>query len=648
VTLTWPWVPAACAAGALLLLVALLRRARRAPRPPEVLLAHTERLRALPAYRRRERLRRLRLASLAAALLVAAAAAAVLAARPATVQRVEPDSRSRDVVLCLDVSSSMGPADAALLDTFLDVVRLSPRERVGLVLFASRPVQVFPLTDDHAYVEEQLHRVRAAYDGRTTGSAAWAGTTGGDGTSVIGDGITTCVTSFDRLGTARPRSLLLATDDVVSGSPLVTTTQAGALAAARGIRIHALNPADPSGAAADAASAELKAVAERSGGSYSGVGGPGTVAAVVAAVDRQEAARFTGSPRLVRTDDPGPATLVATVALVLALLLALPDRAPPHEAAPARATLVRGGAALVLLLAIALRPGLPGASAPLVSRDADVYLVVDDTVSMAAEDYDGDRPRIEGARADAAAIVERFPGARFTTIAAGTTAVQTMPLTTDATAAVTSVQALQPSSVDSSAGSDPRAAGPLLRRLLADGARDAPGRAQLVFVLGDGERTSGTTASALDSEHVAGGAVLGYGTVAGGRMRDTDDQLLHGGAAPYVQDTRGGDAVDAVSHADPATLGELAGELGVPFAARAAGEPIDAALTDARPGQLRPAAGDAPVPRPLAGWLALGLLAVVVAELAALLAAHRPLPRPPRRPLPRPLRRATRRTGVPR
>jgi len=636
VELTWPWVPAGCAAGTLLLLAVLLRRARRTPRPPEVLLAHTGRLRDLPAYRRRARHRRLRLASLAAALLVAAAAAAVLVARPVTVQRVEPDSRSRDVVLCLDVSSSMGPADAALLDTFLDVVRLSPRERVGLVLFASRPVQVFPLTDDHAYVEEQLRRVRAAYDGRTTGSAAWAGTTGGDGTSVIGDGITTCVTSFDRLGTARPRSLLLATDDVVSGSPLVTTTQAGALAAARGIRIHALNPADPSGAAVDAASAELKAVAERSGGSYSGVGGPGTVAAVVAAVDREEAARFTGSPRLVRTDDPGPATLVATVALVLALLLALPDRAPPREAAPSRAALlragpVRGGTALVLLLVIGLRPGLPGASAPLVTRDVDVYLVVDDTVSMAAEDFGGDRPRIEGARADAAAIVERFPGARFTTIAAGTTAVQTMPLTSDATAAVTSVQALLPSSADSSAGSDPRAAGPLLRRLLADGARDSPGRAQLVFVLGDGERTSGTAAGALDSEHVAGGAVLGYGTVAGGRMRDAADQLLHGEDAPYVQDARSGTAGAAVSHADPATLRELAGELGVPFVARAAGAPIDAALTDARPGQLRPAAGDAPVPRPLAGWLALGLLAVVVAELAALLAAHRPVWRPGRR-----------------
>ncbi|NIZ93580.1 VWA domain-containing protein [Kineococcus rubinsiae] len=622
--LTWPAVPALCAAGALLLLAVLVRRARRRPAPGELLLAHTDRLSALPAFRRRARRRRARLAALAVALLVTAGAASVLAARPVSVQRVEPDSRSRDVVLCLDVSSSMGPADAALLDTFLDVVRLSPRERIGLVLFASRPVQVFPLTDDHAYVEEQLRRVRAAYDERTTGSAAWAGTTGGDGTSVIGDGIATCVTSFDRLDTPRPRSLLLATDAVVSGSPLVGTTEAGALAAARGIRIHALNPADPTGTARDAASAELRAIAERSGGSYAGVGGPGSVAAVVAAVDRQEAARFTGSPQLVRSDDPRPAALVATVAFVLALLLALPDRGPA-----ARWVLVRRGGALVLLLAIGLRPGLPGDAAPLLTRDVDVYLVVDDTVSMAAEDHGAGRPRIEGARADVAALVARFAGARFSTIASGSTAVQTMPLTTDATAAVTSVQALLPSALDSTAGSDPRAAGPLLHRLLAEGAERSPGRAQLVFVLGDGERTSDTAASAFRSADVSGGAVLGYGTTAGGRMRDAPAALLYGGdGGPYVLDTRGGTPTEAVSHADPDELRAVAGELGVPFVARAAGEPIDPALVDARPGELRPAAGEAAVRRPLSGWLALVLLLAVVGELAALLTAVLPRRRP--------------------
>lgn len=168
-----------------LLLVAVLcgtvvRRDRRGSRPGP-LVAHADRLTALPAYRRARRRHRAALAVATAAAVVAVVGCAVLTARPVSVVAVERDSRSRDVVLCLDVSSSMAPTDAAVLDAFARIARDSPGDRIGLVLFDSRPVQVFPLTDDADYVSTQLARVRAAYDTANVGSPAWAGPRAGRG-----------------------------------------------------------------------------------------------------------------------------------------------------------------------------------------------------------------------------------------------------------------------------------------------------------------------------------------------------------------------------------------------------------------------------------------------------------------------------------
>ncbi|PRY17327.1 VWA domain-containing protein [Kineococcus rhizosphaerae] len=597
-----PWLVPVVLVAVLLTAVVLLRRARGRG-APDLLLAHADRLTALPAHARARRRHRVLLAARLLSLLVAVVGCAVLLARPVDVTTVAPDSRSRDVVLCLDVSSSMSATDAAVVDAFARIARDSPGDRVGLVLFASRPVQAFPLTDDASYVADQLARVRAAYATGTTGSVAWAGTTGGDGTSVIGDGAATCVTSFDRLGSPRARSVVLDTDNVVSGPQRVTIDQVGRLAVQRGVRLYALNPAELTDDATRGAAASLRAAAEASGGQYFPVSAPGTVPAVVDALCAREAARGTGAPQLLRVDDPVVVAVVVALAVGVHLLLgALTGDARRRWGAFVVAGLVAASVALVW------GPVVPGGSAPLRSRDVDVYLVVDGTLSMAAQDGPGGRTRLAAVGDDVAELTRRYAGARFSTIVSTTTAVQTMPLTTDASAALTSVTSLVPSTAGSASGSDPRQASALLGRVLSAGARTAPGRAQLVFYFGDGESTSDRPSGRFGADGVAGGAVLGYGTERGGPMRESP---LDGGSDAFVQDTRPGHTGDAVSHEDPATLRAIATELGVPFVQRDAGASFDPVVADAAPGRLRPVDGGRGTGTPLT-WVVAGLLLVAL------------------------------------
>ena len=68
-------------------------------------------------------------------------------------------------------------------------------------------------------------------------------------------------------------------------------------------------------------------------------------------------------------------------------------------------------AMVVLLLLVALRPGVSGGGGVEATTDVDVFFVVDTTTSIVAEDYDGSDPRLDGVRSDIVDLVEAYPGA---------------------------------------------------------------------------------------------------------------------------------------------------------------------------------------------------------------------------------------------
>ncbi len=234
---------------------------------------------------------------------------------------------------------------------------------------------------------------------------------------------------------------------------------------------------------------------------------------------------------------------------------------------------------VVATLAIGATPAVV-ASSEQVTTNVEAFIVVDRTGSMAAEDWNGSSPRLEGVRADVAALTEVFPGARWSIIGWDSQASRQLPLTTDARAVVTWAETLRQELTMYSAGSAIDRPAATLADALAGAAERNPANVRLVFFLSDGENTDGdasSTDASVDPYRelaglVDGGAVLGYGTAEGGRMRTYDGTARD---QPWIQDRTVTPPTDAVSRIDEENLRELADVLGVTYLHRTAPGGLD-------------------------------------------------------------------------
>lgn len=281
-------------------------------------IAHSERLTTIPRYRALlTRHRRMLAAMIAAASLVAIGAIGMLA-RPLGQATTQPELHNRDIMLCLDVSGSMSTYNEALLGTFADLAAQFDGERVGLTIWDSSAVRVFPLTTDYAYVSEQLTLLAEQF--RTGSWDMLGGTYNGDGSSLIGDGLATCVLNFDAPDVERSRSIVMATDNYVAGAQIVTLPEAAQFAADRDIRLYAINAWAWDAQAPE--SVELREAAETTDGGYYIADNEGQMADLVHEIEETEAQAFDGAPQVTQFAEPRAFLVLAGIGIVALLALA--------------------------------------------------------------------------------------------------------------------------------------------------------------------------------------------------------------------------------------------------------------------------------------------------------------------------------------
>lgn len=249
---------------------------------------------------------------------------------------------------------------------------------------------------------------------------------------------------------------------------------------------------------------------------------------------------------------------------------------------------LRRTALVVLAVAMALRPAIPGGEVPTASIQARVFVIVDTSQSIAAEDFGGE-PRLTGVQEDVVEIARAFAGADIAVISFDSQAALRVPLTDDGSAVIEMVRALRPEIAVRSRGTSVAIAHELLRTELERSEAADPSSPAVVFYLGDGEHTAdgepesfGDVAGLVDR-----GLVLGYGTPQGGRMQASGFDTS--GEPQYVQDPAGG---DAISRIDEGRLRGIAGQLGITYLHRAPGLPIADAL-----GPMAAADGEAELDR---------------------------------------------------
>ncbi len=313
--LKWPWAPVVVAVVVVGLLLWWARRPR-APRSTDTLLvAHTAALFALPRYRALVRRRRLAGALLAVAALVVATGVALVLARPQALESQPRESRTRDLILCVDASASMDDDNVRVIQELRRIVGNLAGDRVGMVMWSGAAVLVFPLTDDYAFVDAELARAEKAFAGEPRGF--FEGIDAVKGASLIGDGIVSCVNRFDRPARERTRAVIVSSDNAPRGTRVYDLAQAADYAAARKVRVYGLGAAVLAQPEQAAARQGFEDAATRTGGKFT-VMNDEAASEIADRIDNLERARATEPPRQVSYDEPRAG--LATTGVGLALL----------------------------------------------------------------------------------------------------------------------------------------------------------------------------------------------------------------------------------------------------------------------------------------------------------------------------------------
>ncbi len=264
---------------------------------------------------------RVRCLPLPRVLQVAGLLCALLAlARPVRRTPLPTRAEGIDILLCLDVSSSMAESDLDPRRTRLDVAKDAaarfiegrPDDRIGLISFARFPDLCCPLTLDHGALAELLAGVkRVEPDGPE--DATGIGTAVARAAQVL------------RGSSAKSRVVILLTDGEENVATRETPEEIAPLPAAQlceavGIRVYAIaagiGSRDLHGSWVEVDTSQIERLARRTGGKFFAARDAGAVAGVYATIDELEKVELP-RPRY-RIDERFLPFLVSALALLLA------------------------------------------------------------------------------------------------------------------------------------------------------------------------------------------------------------------------------------------------------------------------------------------------------------------------------------------
>lgn len=251
---------------------------------------------------------------------------------------------------------------------------------------------------------------------------------------------------------------------------------------------------------------------------------------------------------------------------------------------------IRQIVAVLLIFLINLRIMVPGGDVETKEQKLNVYalFVIDNTVSMVAEDYNGNTERLVGVKKDCAYIIDKLNGAKFAVETFNNNANVILPYTDNADFTLSVINTITVIDALYAHGSSMNISYEKMEQTLKR-AKDKGDGYVAVFYISDGEITNDDRLRSFSKlkEYVDGGAVLGYGSSAGGKMYKIDP--IDGQREPVI-DMSNYPFEEAVSKIDEGNLKKIAEDLGIEYVNMNSGGNIDNVLSDIIEG--REAEGD--------------------------------------------------------
>lgn len=245
---------------------------------------------------------------------------------------------------------------------------------------------------------------------------------------------------------------------------------------------------------------------------------------------------------------------------------------------------IRQIAIVILIFVINLRIMVPSSNVEVLANNLDILFVIDNTISMVAEDYNGKETRLSAVKKDCEYIINKFTGANFSVITFNNDSQVLVPYTKDANITLDSIESINVMTELYSRGSTLNIVKDDMLGALERSSKKN-GRKRIVFFISDGEITNEEKLKSFSDlqKYVDGGAVLGYGTKSGGQMKvkysmlDEDDE-------EYIQDKSDYPYKNAVSKIDEDNLNKLASDLGIDYINMSKQSNIDSKLKDIKQG----------------------------------------------------------------
>lgn len=217
---------------------------------------------------------------------------------------------------------------------------------------------------------------------------------------------------------------------------------------------------------------------------------------------------------------------------------------------------------IVLIFVINMRIMIVSDNVSNMTSNVDVLFIIDNTISMLAEDYDGNGRRIDAVKSDCDYIMEELAGASFSVAVFEDDIERDMPYTIDVSMIKHVITQLEGQSYYYAKGTSLNTIMSKMDTVLDTG-RDTY---TVVFFISDGEIINSDKLQSYSGleKYVDTGAVLGYGTDKGGVMRprssitDTSEpEILY-----YYE---GSELKDGISKIDEDNLKSIAKDFGVDY-----------------------------------------------------------------------------------
>lgn len=219
---------------------------------------------------------------------------------------------------------------------------------------------------------------------------------------------------------------------------------------------------------------------------------------------------------------------------------------------------------IILLFMINLRMMIPTDVEVSTKRiDANVFFVIDNTISMTANDCADGTTRMDALKADCNNITGSLSGARFSLITFANISKLVFPLTESTSFVNSCIKGIGVTDELYAKGSSMNICKDMLVELVKAAHEKNTGKV-IVFFISDGEITNGDTLDSFKeaAKYIDGGAVLGYGTSKGGNMYIKDyfsDDLV------VIEDKSEYPYKKAVSKIDEENLKAIAKDMGIEY-----------------------------------------------------------------------------------